>query len=207
MLSILGRTERRSSYCDGVSRRGFLRVGGLATAGMGFAGLSLPQLLQAEAQSPSCRPGKAVIMVFLPGGPPHQDMWDLKPDAPQEIRGPLQPISTSVSGIQICELFPKIAASMERYVAIRSIVGASGRHDAFQCMTGRRQNQMPAGGWPAMGSTLSHLKGPRDPNVPPYVSLCYKTGHEPWGDPGRPGFLGVSHAPFRPWPTDMTTWS
>ena len=200
MLNILGSSERRSSYCDGMSRRGFLKIGGLAgvAGGIGTGGLGLPELLHAETATSRGRSNKAVVMVFLPGGPPHQDMWDLKPDAPQEVRGPLRPIATSVSGIQICELFPKIAASMERYVPIRSMVGASGRHDAFQCMTGRRQNQMPAGGWPSMGSTLSHLKGPRDPKLPAYVSLCYQTSHVPWGDPGRPGFLGVPHAPFRP---------
>jgi hypothetical protein len=193
MLSILGRPERRASFCDGVSRRGFLKIGGLA-----LGGLALPELLRAEARSGHGGSNKAVIMVFLPGGPPHQDMWDIKTTAPQEIRGPLQPIPTSIPGIQICELFPRIAAQMERYVPIRSMVGASGDHAAFQCMTGRREERMPPGGWPSVGSTLSSLRGPTGPNVPPYVSLCYKTAHAPWGDPGRPGFLGVPHAPFRP---------
>ncbi len=193
MLNILGQPERRSAFCDGLSRRGFLQIGGLA-----IGGLSLPQLLRAEAQTQNGRSHKSVIMVFLPGGPPHQDMWDIKSDAPSEIRGPLQPIATSVSGIQICELFPQIARRMDRFVPIRSIVGASGQHAAFQCFTGRRQDRMPPGGWPSVGSTLSALKGPVDPNVPPFVSLCYKTRHAPWGDPGTPGFLGVAHAPFRP---------
>ncbi|MDG2382755.1 MAG: DUF1501 domain-containing protein [Pirellulaceae bacterium] len=193
MLNILGNASRRSAFCDGVSRRGFLKIGGMVMGGM-----SLPQLLRAEAKAGIQRSHKAVIMIFLPGGPPHQDMWDIKTEAPSEIRGPLQPISTSVSGIQICELFPKIAQRMDRFVPIRSIVGASGRHAAFQCMTGRRETPSPSGGWPSVGSTLSQLQGPVDPNVPPYVSLCYKTSHVPWGDPGRPGFLGVPNAPFRP---------
>jgi hypothetical protein len=185
--------EGRASFCDGVSRRGFLKIGGLL-----MGGLSLPELLRAESQSGAGHNHKAVIMVFLPGGPPHQDMWDIKTDAPSEIRGPLQPISTSVPGIQICELFPEIAKRMDRFAPIRSIVGASGRHAAFQCMTGRRENPMPAGGWPSVGSTLSQLYGPVDAKMPPYVSLCYKTRHQPWGDPGRAGFLGVAHSPFRP---------
>jgi hypothetical protein len=193
MLSILGEPERRASFCDGVSRRGFLKIGGLA-----LGGLTLPDVLRAEAFGGRGRADKSVIMVFLPGGPPHQDMWDIKESAPQEIRGPLKSIPTSVSGIRICELFPRIASQMERYVPIRSMVGASGDHAAFQCMTGRREQRMPPGGWPSVGSTLSYLRGPTDPNVPPYVSLCYKTAHAPWGDPGRPGFLGVGHAPFRP---------
>lgn len=193
MLNILGSSERRSGFCDGVSRRGFLKIGGLA-----MGGLSLPGLLRAESNAGIRNHHKAVIMVFLPGGPPHQDMWDLKMDAPAEIRGPLQPIKTSVAGIEICEYFPLIAKHMDWFVPIRSMVGASGDHAAFQCMTGRRQERMPPGGWPSMGSTLSKLQGPVDPNVPPYVSLCYKTSHAPWGDPGTPGFLGVPHAPFRP---------
>jgi hypothetical protein len=165
---------------------------------LAVGGLTLTDVLRAESRAGRGSSQKAVIMVFLPGGPPHQDMWDLKPSAPQEIRGPLEPIATSVPGIQICELFPRIAKQMDRYVPIRSIVGASGDHAAFQCMTGRLERRMPAGGWPSVGSTLSSLQGPRDPNMPAYVSVCYRTSHAPWGDPGRPGFLGVAHAPFRP---------
>ena len=89
MLNILGTPERQSSFCDGMSRRGFLKIGGLAMGGM-----SLPQLLRAESRSGVRNSHKAVIMVFLPGGPPHQDMWDLKMGAPDEIRGPLRPIKT-----------------------------------------------------------------------------------------------------------------
>ena len=110
MLSILGMPERRASMCDGLTRRGFLRIGGLAVGG-----LTLTDVLRAESRAGRGSSQKAVIMVFLPGGPPHQDMWDLKPSAPQEIRGPLQPIATSVPGIQICELFPRIAKQMDRF--------------------------------------------------------------------------------------------
>ncbi|MEX0586479.1 MAG: DUF1501 domain-containing protein, partial [Pirellulales bacterium] len=190
MLNILGQADR--SFCDGMSRRGFLKVGGLAVGG-----LSLADLLRAEAATG--RPShKSVIMVFLPGGPPHQDMFDLKPDAPAEIRGEFRPISTSVSGIEICELFPMLAKAMDKFTIIRSMVGASGDHYAFQCMTGRPNNQQaPPGGWPSIGSWVSKLRGPTGPSVPPFVSLCYKTAHVPWGDPGAAGFLGVAHSPFR----------
>ena len=99
MLTIPGKGQGR--FCDGVSRRSFLQVGGLA-----MGGLSLPGLLEAQAASGKQRSHKAVIMIFLAGGPPHQDMWDLKPDAPSEIRGEFRPISTNVPGIQICEEFP-----------------------------------------------------------------------------------------------------
>ena len=96
MLTILGRSSRRNEFCDGASRRDFLKIGGLT-----MGGLTLPQLLRAESQSGIGRSHKAIINIFLPGGPPHQDMWDLKPNAPSEIRGDFDPISTSTPGIQI----------------------------------------------------------------------------------------------------------
>ncbi|HEU5118477.1 MAG TPA: DUF1501 domain-containing protein, partial [Isosphaeraceae bacterium] len=95
MLTIRG--ARQTGFCDGVTRRDFLKVGGLA-----LGGLSLPQILRAEAaQGVAPKRHKAVIMVFLAGGPPHQDMVDLKPDAPAEIRGEYQPISPNVPGIDL----------------------------------------------------------------------------------------------------------
>ena len=192
MLTILGKSAGRGAFCDRVSRRSFLQIGGLA-----MGGLSLPQLLRAEQEQGVGRSHKAIINVFLPGGPPHQDMWDIKSDAPSEIRGEFQPIKTNVSGIEICELFPRIASMMDKFVPIRSIVGASGQHYSFQAMTGRRETNPPAGGWPSMGAWISKVLGPVDPAVPPHLSLFYKSGHAPWGDPGNGGFLGVAHGPFR----------
>jgi hypothetical protein len=191
MLTILGKSQ--SGFCDGVSRRNFLRIGAL-----GLGGLALPQLLRAEAQSGVKRSHKAVIMIFLPGGPSHQDMFDLKMDAPSEIRGEFRPINTNVSGIQICEHLPKIAQLMDKSILIRSIVGATGGHDAIQCLTGRTNRKMPAGGWPSLGAVLSKLQGQVDPAVPSFVGLSPKMGHMEWADAGTPGFLGVSHAPFKP---------
>src|SRR5262245_40280899 len=118
MLSIPGDQHR---FCDGVSRRNFLKIGGLA-----LGGLSMPQILAAEALAGKRSNHKAVIMIFLPGGPPHQDMWDLKMDAPAEIRGEFKPIPTNVPGIEICELFPRMAGMMDKFAVIRSIVGATG---------------------------------------------------------------------------------
>jgi hypothetical protein len=192
MLTILGQPQRHP-FCDGVRRRDFLKIGGLA-----MGGLALPDLLRAEAAAGIRNSHKAVIMIFLPGGPPHQDFLDLKPDAPAEVRGDLSPIKTNVSGIEICELLPRLAGMMDKLVVIRSMVGATGDHYAFQCMTGRTHRQQPAGGWPSMGSVLSKLKGCADPAVPAFVGLAPKMGHMPWADPGQPGFLGIAHAPFKP---------
>lgn len=192
MLTILGKPDKNNGFCDRLSRRNFLTIGSMA-----MGGLALPQLLRAESQSGIGRSHKAIINVFLPGGPPHQDMWDIKVDAPSEVRGELQPIATKVDGIEICELFPKIASMMDKFVAIRSMTGARGGHDSYQCMTGRPNTPAPAGGWPSMGAWVSKIRGPVNQTIPPHLSLMYKTDHAPWGDPGQGGFLGIKHAPFR----------
>ncbi len=186
-----------NAFCDRVSRRSFLQIGGLA-----LGGLSLNQVLQAQAATGSvARSGgvqKSVIMIFLAGGPPHQDMFDLKPGAPAEIRGEFDPIATSISGIQISELMPRVAASMERFAIIRSLTGAEGRHDSFECCTGRHFSKpQPQGGWPSIGSVLSRLEGQVDPAMPAYVDVSRKMAHDPWNIKGS-GFLGMAHAPFRP---------
>ena len=100
---------------------------------------------------------------------------DLKPLAPSEIAGPWKPIATNVPGIEIGELLPKMATMMDRFVPIRSLVGAQADHDATQCFTGRppRGVGIPTGGWPQFGSIVSKIKGPVDPATPPYVSLCF----------------------------------
>ncbi len=193
MLSILG---QKSRYCDGVSRRGFLKIGGLS---FGAGGLSLADLLRIEAASANAKPHKSLINIFLAGGPPHQDMWDIKSDAPSEIRGEFKPIRTNVSGIEICEVFPKLAGLMDKAAVIRSVVGCSGGHDAFQCMTGWNPNDLKSvGGRPAIGSATAKLFGPVDASVPPYVGLASPTKHIQWSDSGKPGFLGSAYAPFKP---------
>ena len=190
MLTILGKPQR---FCDRVSRRSFLKIGAL-----GLGGLSLPQLLRAESRAGLGLSHKAVIMIFLPGGPSHQDMFDLKMDAPSEIRGEFSPIKTNISGIEICEHLPLIARQMDKLAIVRSIVGATGRHDAVQCLTGRSPVKPPPGGWPSLGSVVSKVQGPADASVPPFIGLSPKMGHMEWADSGSPGFLGVAHAPFKP---------
>ncbi len=177
-----------------MSRRNFLKIGGLA-----LGGLSLPEILKAESTSKGGKTQKSLIMIFLPGGPPHQDMFDLKMDAPSGIRGEFQPIRTNVPGIHICELFPRLARLMDKLAIIRSVTGASGDHDAYQCMTGHppRKN-LPPGGWPSIGSVVSHQQGPVNDSIPPFIGLAPKMGEMRWADPGRAGFLGPAYAPFQP---------
>ena len=204
MLSLLGGHHRT---CDGVSRRQFLSIGGFT---FGAGGLSLAGLMRAEAAgvpgSAATGAGrhKAVINVFLAGGPPHQDMWDLKPDAPTEIRGEFRPIATKVPGIQICEVFPRLASRMDRLAIIRSVVGCEGAHAGHQCMTGWPESSLRSiGGRPSMGASIAKLKGPVDPAVPPFVGLAARTQHVPWSDCGKPGFLGPAYSAFTPEGPDL----
>ncbi len=188
MLTIYGSPDKRSGHCDGLTRRAFLKIGGMAAGG-----LSLSQLLGVEALAGTGRSHKAIINIFLVGGPSHLDMFDLKPDAPSEIRGEFNPIKTNVPGIEICELFPRMARMMDKFAIIRSIADSEGRHDSFQCMTGRTRNQTePAGGWPMLGSWVSKVKGPVNPGVPANLSLVYPV----WGGSGNAGFIGSAHAPM-----------
>ena len=189
------KSDGRSSHCEGTfGRRAFVRSGVA-----GLAGLSLADLLRVEAQAgTSASSPKSIIVLWLWGGASHMETFDLKPDAPSEIRGEFLPVATNVPGIQICELLPKLAAMTDKLAIIRSLVGSDGRHAAFQCQTGRRFANQIAGGWPSMGSFVSKLHGAVDPAVPPFVGLAPKMTTSTWADPGQPGFLGPSHAPFLP---------
>ena len=176
MLMIDG--PKHGRFCDGLSRRDFLRIGGLA-----MGGLSLPQILRAEAESGVRRSPKAVIMIYMCGAPPHQDIFDLKMDAPLEYCGPFKPIGTNVAGIQISEHMPRCAQIMDKLVPIRSLYGSlTGDHDSAVCYTGRTAQGAikPPGGWPSMGSTMSKLLAGPTKEMPPFVGLSPNAGHPPY---------------------------
>jgi hypothetical protein len=175
------------------SRRSFLQIGAF-----GAAGFALPQLLRAEEAAGVRSSRKSVILIYLVGGPPHQDMFDLKPDAPREIAGPWRPTATNVNGIQICEAFPKLASMMDKLAIVRSLVGNHADHDAQQVFHGHhpRKAPVPGGGWPQFGSTVARLQGNAERATPPFISLCYTCTHGPYNEPG-PGFLGSAYQPFR----------
>jgi hypothetical protein len=191
MLTIFGKPHRNGGFCDGLCRRDFLTIGGSL-----LGGLALPQLLRADAEQGNGTLHKAIINIYLPGGPPHMDMWDIKTEAPREIRGEFNPIATNVPGIEICELFPHIAAMADKFIFIRSLVECDDKHDAYQCMTGRKKNQQTVNFWPMMGSWVSRFQGPLNRDIPPNLSLMYATGESRWGDPYGGGFLGMAHNPF-----------
>src|SRR5437870_4002822 len=197
MLPIPGPQSR---YCDGMSRRSWLRIGGLA-----LGGLALPDILRAEAGSGQRNRAKGIIMVLLPGGPTHLDTFDLKPDAPAEIRGEFRPIATNVPGIAICELMPRLARMADKLAIVRSLVGFRDDHNTHWCSTGWESHPpmdsspivqgFPPGDWPSMGSGLSRHFGPQVPGVPPSVDL---TPIDPDArsslrtPPRQPGYLGAA---------------
>jgi hypothetical protein len=193
MLNLLGPKQR---FCDGISRRNFLRIGGLAMGGLGLA--DVLRLEAATGQKSASH--KAIIMIFLPGGPPHQDMVDLKPDAPKDIRGEFKPINTNVTGIQICEHLPRLAGMMDKLAIVRSIVGCRDEHASDQCLSGYTpsESRLIPGGRPSLGSILAKIEGPVDKAVPPFVGLAPKMDFSGWANPGGPGFLGRAYAPFHP---------
>ncbi len=191
MLTILGKSSNR--WCDRRLRRDFLKIGSLS-----LGGLSLPELLRAGDQAGNRQSHKAVIMVYLAGGPSHLDTVDLKPAAPVEIRGEFQPISTKVPGIQFCEHLPRLAGVADRLAVVRSLEGCVDRHESHMCYSGYPSNSPVSGGRPSFGSYSSKLQGPVHASVPPFISLTHKVAHPPWGNPGEPGFVGHAHKPFNP---------
>ena len=188
MLTLLG---SRSRFCDGVSRRSFLKVGAL-----GLGGLTLPQLLRCEAATGKGNSHKSVIIVYLSGGLAHQDTFDLKPDAPSEVRGEFKPIPSNVPGIQVCEQLPRMARCMDKVALIRSITGLADEHSSWQNMVGVGMNTAQRERRPHLGSVVARVQGPIDPLVPPFVDLFPTMQHKPYNSP-HPGNLGRAAAPVR----------
>ena len=185
-------TGNSTTHCDGVTRREFLTAGSA-----GVVGLSLADLLRAEAAAGVGSSNKAIVNIHLDGGAPQMDTIDMKPDGPRETRGEFQPISTSVAGIQISELLPNMAAQAEDFAFIRSLIGSAGRHDAFQCQSGFNANEKSSmGGHPAVGCVLSKILGRVSDPAPTFVDLMQ--GRPLVRNSARPGFLGPAYKPFRP---------
>jgi hypothetical protein len=193
MLKFTGRGQ--ATTCSGVTRRDFLQVGAL-----GAIGFSLPQLMAAQAAG-AVKPGhddRSCIMIFNLGAPSNMDLWDMKPDAPAEIRGPFKPVQTKVPGFQLSEILPGHARLADKFSLVRSVHhGGAAVHDAgWQMMqTGR----LFTGGvnTPHVGAVVSYLRG-RKTDLPPFAVLPELMGrgggNMPNGQAG--GFLGKAHDPF-----------
>ncbi len=181
MFTFWGKRER---FCDGISRRGFLKVGAFG------AGLTLADVLRARAGQTDA-PAKSAIMIYLPGGPSHMDMYDLKPQAPVEFRGEFKPIPTNVPGVEICEHFPLQARMFDKLAVVRSLVSVDEHSDSL-VMTGYTENANRTQHHPSFGAVLSKLRGEAGNDVPPFVSL------RGMGPGTEPGFLGIAHRPFTP---------
>lgn len=193
MLSFQGKGKAQT--CNGITRRDFLQVGAL-----GAIGLTLPQYLAAKEKGKIKKEhdDRAVIMIFNLGAPSHLDTWDMKPDAPAEVRGPFKPIDTKSNAIQISEIFPMHAKVADKFSLVRSCYHtAAAVHDAgWQMMqTGR----LFSGGvnTPHVGAAVSYLRG-RKTDIPPFIVLPETMGRGggnlPNGQAG--GFLGKAHDPF-----------
>ena len=189
----------RAREIEGVTvagRRSMLKAG-LA----GMAGLSLPGLLRANEQSLSTGgrslANKSVILIWMTGGPSHIDTWDMKPSAPIEVRGPFQPISTVLPGVQLCEFLPKQAAMLDKMTIIRSVDCRFSNHEPNMVMQTANLEAEPrinreAEKYPALASIIARQRLENVSDVPPYVVLNMKSrGHVAWG-----GYLGHAYDPF-----------
>src|SRR5688572_26505773 len=189
MLELWGHTFRN---CDRISRRSILRVGSMALGGVTLANLFRRQASAAwAAQRPS---NTAVIQLFLGGGPSQLDTFDLKPDAPADIRGEFHEISTSVPGIRICEHLPLLAGVMDKFSVVRSVTHDSSSHLPSShlmqtgyldpgAISGRNMN-------PSTGSIVARIRGPISAGLPTYVSVP-----KPQAFAGA-GYLGAACNPF-----------
>ena len=187
--------DRAVEFCDGLRRRDFLHAGSLPLLGLG-----LQQMfgLKALGAVDNAKSDMNCIFLMLVGGPSQLDTWDMKPDAPIEIRGPYQPIKTNVAGMEISENFPRMAKHADKYAIIRSVYHtAAAVHDTGHQMmqTGR----LFQGGveHPHMGCVLGRLKGPKG-DVPPHVLLPRTIGNTGGNMPHgqNAGYLGKMHDPF-----------
>src|SRR5690242_9090842 len=180
----LGSTPR---YCDGMNRRSFLQLGVA-----GLASVGLPQLLRAREESAGggSRKDTAVILIWLDGGPSHMDLYDMKPDAPEEYRGIWKPIHTKVPGFDITEMVPKQARLTDKFSVVRSLHHDTGDHFAagHRMLTAKDMGVSGANTeqkFPGIGAIVSREIGARQRGVPAYVGVpsIYSIGITPgyWG--------------------------
>lgn len=150
----------RNRRCDGVTRRDFVHLGSLTALGLGLADL-LHLRNSATANELVPHVARSCILIWLDGGPSHLETFDLKPDAPSEVRGPFQPISTAVPGTQICELLPRTARVLDRVAIIRSMTSPLGEHNFGTQYLLSGYKPSPVIDYPSFGSVIAHLRDER----------------------------------------------
>ncbi len=180
--------------CDGVSRRDFLHLGTLAPLGLSLAGLLR---LRAQTGLPPATKGaaaEACILIWLDGGPSHLDTFDVKPDAPSEVRSPFKDIPTAIPGLRICEHLPRTAALMREIALIRSVTHELGNHDTGTrfLLTGHRPT--PSLEYPSLGSIVARLRRSDSP-LPPYVAIP-NDGVGGDSNAARSGYLPAAYSAF-----------
>jgi Protein of unknown function (DUF1501) len=178
------------SDCEHYYRRDFLKIGSA-----GLLGLTLADAFRQEARpAPASKRAKAkgVILIWLGGGPSTIDMWDLKPNAPENIRGDFKPISTKVNGLSICEHLPKTAGVMDRCAVVRSLQHGITAHGPGTVYVATGHPPSPALEYPSLGSLAAHVLPPPT-GVPPYVLFSQARAS---GYSGGAGFLGSAYNPF-----------
>ncbi|MEQ8789108.1 MAG: DUF1501 domain-containing protein [Pirellulaceae bacterium] len=186
------RTNPLIQRCDGVSRRDFVRVGGLTALGLGLTDLLRLRVASAKINTAASRASRC-ILIWLDGGPTHLETFDLKPDAPAEVRGPFQPIATNLAGVQISELMPHTAKVLDRLAIIRSMTSPLGEHNfgAHYLLTGYKPT--PVLEYPSIGSVVAHLRGAASV-LPPHVAVPqFRVGG---GRLAGNGFLSEASRPF-----------
>jgi hypothetical protein len=176
--------------CEGFHRRDFLKFGAA-----GLFGLSLPDLLRLESRSRQAegqrRRADAVIMLWLAGGPATIDMWDLKPNAPDEVRGQFKPINTNVEGVQVSEHLSRTALAADKLTIVRSLNHTIPSHGPATVFMSTGNKPTPALVYPALGSLVARLRPP-EPGIPPYITF----GEMRNGAAGQAGYLGTAYNPF-----------
>src|SRR6266540_1295492 len=176
-------------FCDGISRRSFLAAGGLA-----LGGLALSDLLRLRAEGavgPEGR-GKSVIMICLGGGPSHVDTYDMKPEAPADIRGEFRPIKTNVPGMELCELLPLQAKIADKFAVVRTATWQEPDHQRIEIFTGYPKRERR----PSFGSYVSRLAPRREAALPRFVSL--KGDDQEIAEAEQPLWVGAQHRAFVP---------
>jgi hypothetical protein len=198
--------QNRSRLCNGVSRRSFLRVGALAPFGLSLAGmLSMQQRARAAALpgfaaprplSPDFTPkAKSVVLIYLGGGLSHHDTFDMKPDAPENVRGNYKSIPTSVAGLRVGELLPRTAQVMDKVALVRSQSHDNDHHETATNWVLSGRFGSPFGDYPAMGAVVAHETGFEGRLLPPYVAIP-KNPSFTW-ELGKSAYLGGRYESFK----------